>query len=316
MLQRSGMLYTYLKSKKRAITFMQLAPQQALVEKHITNLGFKVSNPGKKTATINLDAKNQLDYRLMLSLAHYSLRLSTIFVNESCFAYVLFVHYHIKCREEPIHLRELLSKGMTLVELFRNEHVLESAVDVADFSTKMNLISESQIVSLNKQTQEVTLCNKNNQSHILDLFVQMCQVFLDTYTVVCMMIEQVCGTNLQLKQKAITKELHSAIRHLYSDRVIPHLHSCLSEIITTAMYRFEQMGLIGITGFNDKEGVRTNFVASSEDKRGKVMETLHMLKDFRQLSARDIKSILQEISGAVSRSQDVTQGLGRHAAKL
>jgi hypothetical protein len=58
MLQRSGMLYTYLKSKKRAITFMQLAPQQALVEKHITNLGFKVSNPGKKTATINLDAKN------------------------------------------------------------------------------------------------------------------------------------------------------------------------------------------------------------------------------------------------------------------
>jgi len=305
MLQRSGMLYTYLKSKKRAITFMQLAPQQLLVEKHITNLGFKVSNPGKKMATINLDAKNQLDYRLMLSLAHYSLRLSTIFVNESCFAYVLYVHYHIKCREEPIHLRELLSKGMTLVELFRNEHVLDSTVDVADFSTKMNLISESQIVSLNKQTQEVTLCNKNNQSHILDLFVQMCQVFLDTYTVVCMMIEQVCGTNLQLKQKAITKELHSAIRHLYSDRVIPHLHSCLSEIITTAMYRFEQMGLIDITGFNDKEGVRTNFLASSEDKRGKVMETLHMLKEFRQLSARDIKSILQEIAGAVSRSQDV-----------
>ena len=107
---------------------------------------------------------------------------------------------------------------------------------------------------------------------------------------------QVCGTNRQLNYKAIIKELHAAIRHLYTDRVIPHLHSCLNEIITTALLRYEQMGLIEIPGFNDKEGVRTNFIQSGEKNRPKVMETLNILKDFRQFSARELKSVIEEIT--------------------
>jgi hypothetical protein len=35
-----------------------------------------------------------------------------------------------------------------------------------------------------------------------------------------------------------------AVKHLYTDRVIPHLHSCLDEILTTSILRYEQMGLI------------------------------------------------------------------------
>lgn len=58
----------------------------------------------------------------------------------------------------------------------------------------------------------------------------------------------------------MVKELHDAIKHLFTDRVIPHLHSCLDEIIVSAMLRYEQMGFIEITGYVNNKGSRTNFI--------------------------------------------------------
>lgn len=51
------------------------------MEKHIEGLGFKLQDKGKKTSTIIIGKKND-DYRLILALAHYSLRLSSVFVFE------------------------------------------------------------------------------------------------------------------------------------------------------------------------------------------------------------------------------------------
>ena len=42
-----------------------------------------------------------------------------------------------------------------------------------------------------------------------------------------------------LKQKKLVKELHVACKNLYTDNQIPFLHTCLKEIITTAIERFE-----------------------------------------------------------------------------
>lgn len=52
------------------------------------------------------------------------------------------------------------------------------------------------------------------------------------------------------------KELHNAIKLLFTDRVIPHLHSCLDEIITTSLLRFEQMSMIEISGYVNDKGSR------------------------------------------------------------
>lgn len=62
---------------------------------------------------------------------------------------------------------------------------------------------------------------------------------MDTYLVVLQTIEQLCGTHAIVKQKLLVKELHTALKHLYTDRVIPHLHSCLVEIVTTSILRYE-----------------------------------------------------------------------------
>lgn len=81
LIQRTGTIYAYLMSKKKTCTNMTLVPQQLLVERHLTGLGFKMQDKGKKNCKILLAQKND-DFRLMLSLAHYSLRLGSVFVSE------------------------------------------------------------------------------------------------------------------------------------------------------------------------------------------------------------------------------------------
>lgn len=95
-------MYEYVKIKKNACTFMQVRPQQILVEKHLEGLGFKLQDKGKKTATILLAAKYE-NYRQLLALAHYSLRLSSYFVFEQCFAYLVAG----RCVKEPLTLNQI-----------------------------------------------------------------------------------------------------------------------------------------------------------------------------------------------------------------
>lgn len=72
-----------------------------LVEKHIESLGFNIQEKGKKTSKILLNAKNK-DWRVILALAHYSLRLSSVFVFEQCFAYLVYNHFKVKNSKEPM----------------------------------------------------------------------------------------------------------------------------------------------------------------------------------------------------------------------
>jgi len=87
-----------------------------------------------------------------------------------------------------------------------------------------------------------------------------------------------------LKQKLLIKEIHTAIKHLYTDKVVPHLHSCLDEIIMTSILRFEQMGLLEISGYSNKMGSRTDFVLSGGDRREKINETLEFIQSYREFN--------------------------------
>jgi len=103
-----------------------------LVEKHIEGLGFKLQDKGKKTSTILLAAKYD-DYRLMLALAHYSLRLSSYFVFEQCFAYLIKDHFIIKKCKEPIQAKDIFEMGKNLADIFRSEHILIDTLTMDTF---------------------------------------------------------------------------------------------------------------------------------------------------------------------------------------
>lgn len=50
---------------------------------------------------------------------------------------------------------------------------------------------------------------------ILDLFRQMAECYIDTYIIVLLTVENICGRRIILKQKNLTKELHDTIKTLY-----------------------------------------------------------------------------------------------------
>lgn len=174
----------------------------------------------------------------MLALAHYSLRLSSVFVSEICFAYIMNHHFRVKKSTDAMKVQELMNTGIFLAKILRNEHILDDKVEPNDFFERLRFIAGADIVTFDSDKQELRL-NINKQAPLFDLFTQMCEAYVDTYLIVCLTIEQICGKHVILKQKLLITELHTVIKHLYTAKVLPHLHSCMDEILTTAILRFE-----------------------------------------------------------------------------
>jgi len=115
----------------------------------------------------------------------------------------------------------------------------------------------------------------------------MCQTFMDTYLIVLLTIEQICGKHIILKQKLFVQELHVVIKHLYTAKTIPNLHSCIDEIITTSLLRFEQMKLLEVTSYSNKNGSNTNFLLSHLDSRPQIANLLDFLLKLRKYTPKE-----------------------------
>jgi hypothetical protein len=129
LLQRVTTIWMYIKLKDNATTSIQTKPQQNLVEKHVEGLGFKMIDRTKKTCKIMVGQKVD-DYRLILSLAHYSLRLSSVVVMESCYGFTLLNH----TGKTPLKVNDLYEKGTKLAEIFRSEHIFNYKMEIDRFS--------------------------------------------------------------------------------------------------------------------------------------------------------------------------------------
>jgi predicted transcriptional regulator len=57
LLEITKIIYSYVKMKRNTMTYMQVKPQQMLVEKHLEGLGVKMKDKGKKTCQILINHK-------------------------------------------------------------------------------------------------------------------------------------------------------------------------------------------------------------------------------------------------------------------
>lgn len=131
----------YIKLKDNATTSIQTKPLQNLVEKHVEGLGFKMKDKTKKTCKIIVGQKVD-DYRLILSLAHYSLRLSSVFVMESCYGFTLLNHNG----KTPIKIKDLYETGTKLADIFRSEHIFNYKVEIDRFSQRLAFLQKANLV--------------------------------------------------------------------------------------------------------------------------------------------------------------------------
>ncbi len=100
----------------------------------------------------------------------------------------------------------------------------------------------------------------------------------------------------------MVNELHTALKNLYADKVLPHLHSCLDEILWTSILRFEEMGFVEVNSYGSKQGSKTNFLLSNLDMRPKLIETLEFLSAIRPFTAKQMQMIDEELSNAILRA--------------
>lgn len=84
----------------------------------------------------------------MLALAHYSLRLSSVFVNEQCFAFVVDNYFRVKSITKPLTLQELYEKGMQLINLFRNEHIFKEEVQFDNFVSRLIFLQDESLLKI------------------------------------------------------------------------------------------------------------------------------------------------------------------------
>ena len=126
---------------------------------------------------------------------------------------------------------------------------------------------------------------------------------IDTYLVVLIAIDYICGKNMVLNQKTLTKELHSAFKTLYTENeTIPYLSSCIKEIVKTAIERYNEAGFIENKCYASNAGDRTSYITSPAASAGKINALLAQLHTQRNWSERAKNEIINEVENAILRT--------------
>lgn len=66
--------------------------------------------------------------------------------------------------------------------------------------------------------------------------------------------------------------------------MLPHLHSCVSVIIETAIMRFEQLGYVERRAYVTKKGNTTLFMHCPAESKPKIDKAWNMMSQHRKLN--------------------------------
>jgi len=176
-------------------------------------------------------------------LSYYSMQLSSIFIPEGFMA--LFMSNQRARGELTSDMNSLYTMMATFADLLKNEHLFDHGITRERTMERAKFFLDRGIVSLD-DNMKIWLVETESNIQIMNFFKALVLPLVDTYLIVLLAIERLCGKNTVLKQKKLVKELHIAFKTLYTDKHIPFLHSCLKEIISTAIERFEEAGYLVI----------------------------------------------------------------------
>ena len=118
----------------------------------------------------------------------------------------------------------------------------------------------TKIIVLNKEETEFTMVPNERAHRLISIYAQAVMIFLDTYMVVSLAIERLCGTNKVQRLKHLVYELHVSIKNLFESKVVTFLHSCLEDNIYSCIHRFSELNLIKIMTYANKNGEKSEFI--------------------------------------------------------
>ena len=164
-------------------------------------------------------------------------------------------------------------------DLLKNESFLNNDLSKTKVRESVDFFVNKGLLKIEGDT--VAVVNKEKFEVFTDFFRTLIQPLIDTYMITLSALSEMCGKNLVVKFKKLSKEIHVAIKRLYQLQIIPHLHSCLMETIHTALERFEQMGFIEMRSYATKHGSTSRYLACPIDSKPKIEALWHELKEHR-----------------------------------
>jgi len=249
---------------------MDCKPSQILVERICIGLGFKLTKPGVKTCEVHIFDHMESSPRNILILAYYSMALTAVFLQEGCLASLIN-------KNKTANLKELLPQAEALYDIFK----LESFCETGSLKQQLSFFVNENIIDLSEDKEAASITHTKKAGRTMRFFTSLHRPLVDTYLIVLLTIEYITGKPMVLPVRKLIKELHASFKELYSERVLPHLHSCLKDVIRTALRRFEQLGFCMMRSFVNKKGSLNTFVQSPIGKEGEIQQMINLLQSVR-----------------------------------
>jgi len=134
---------------------------------------------------------------------------------------------------------------------------------------------------------------------MIRFFAELTESFVDAYLITLLTIDVINGKPMFLSVRKLIQELHTSIKDLFNEGILPHQHSCLKDVIRTSFRRFENMGFIVMKQFINKKGAKTTFIQSLSEKSAEIHEMVDLLQCVRKPSPERDQAINTEIMYAI-----------------
>ena len=150
--------------------------------------------------------------------------------------------------------------------LLRNEQLqygFDEELQPEKAMKRIHFFRNFNVLKLSEDNLQVSIMDNEFARSTLKYGAHLVIPLIDTYLVVLLSIDQICGKNIVLNLKTLIKELHIAFKTLYTEeQMIPYLSSCIKELSKTAIDRYIEMGFLTRQNYLGNTGSNTSYISS------------------------------------------------------
>lgn len=200
--------------------------------------------------------------------------------------------YNLASLKAPsISITELHESSVKCAQLLKNENLNINDLTLQSLIDKVKHFAQTEVIVLNADESAFVMVTNERTHRLLAIYAQAVMIFLDTYTIVLLAMERLCGTNKVTRFNILVNELHVSIKSLFEQKVVKYLHSSLQDNIQSCLYSLSQRKLISINTYANKSEVSSEFIVVPEENRDRIKETISYLTTVRHVSQIHTKMI-------------------------
>ena len=130
-------------------------------------------------------------------LSYYSMPLTSIFIPEGLVA--LYMSNNMKELHTPLSLDSLYSMMLTFADLLKNEHMFEYEITREKTMERVNFFVKQGLIKVSEDAKQIWILESESSYPTMEFFKSLVLPLVDTYFIVLLTIERLCGKHIVLK---------------------------------------------------------------------------------------------------------------------